>query len=488
MPYHTEYSSYKWPKITHRRALETADELSSHDFYKFGDAIVTYDTRSEKYQTLNVPALTIGDSSNCFLTEPVKFLKSKSIQCLRSYGELCTYNNNLMTQLMHTRLFHRPPKSTPQEMTEVFSIVIESCKHTYFNCTQISSINVVADRSINSKLSNVEEIQEFLYDDVYEDIQLTFLINDTKILSATIKFGCHNELVCNNNDQLETTKIIQNIKINFVNVNENGMERRIRKKQRGYNNDELIITSRLRPLNESITPSSNTEMFFDYFRNGTLENESCLRLPGISMNGKCMMDRTHYDTVKFNENSHTSCSVELTRDGNSNFTLCQQFQHQLMNHLFHTLNLTLNYTLDGYASDVYISKFWTPQYDGKSWTRASLYNMPLWSPEMQESEKFVICTGLITSANYKFLYSTFKASGAKKYEHTIENLIIEFGKLDELKVPVDEDNQLIQNVEIEIDVQFISLLHKNHANALPLNTLAIILCILLASLDSLPFW
>lgn len=476
MPYYTEYSSYKWPKIIQNQESEPHYELSSQEFYKFGDTVITYDTRSEKYSAINVPAITIGDYSNCFLTEPVMFLKSKSIQCLRSYNELCSFNNNLMTQLMHSRLFQRPPKSsTSQEGSDTFNIIIESCKHSYDNCTQITISN----------RSKIDEIQEYLYDDVYEDIQLTFLINDTKILSATIKFGCHNDLICNNNDELETTKIIQNIHIKFINVNENRKERRIRKKRRGYSDNELIIASRLRPLNESITvPSSSTEMIFDYFRNDSSVDKSYfLTLPEITENGRCVMSDDKHDLVRFNENSYTLCTAELTGDLNSNFTICQQFQHQLMNFLFSAVNLTTNYTLDGYKSDVFVSKFWTPQYDKSSWIQTSLHNIPLWSPEMQENEKVLTCSNLVTAASYKFLYSTSKSSGVKKYEHHIENLIVAFDKLEELQFTVDDENQTTQAVSIQINVQFVNLFHKNHANAASV-TYAMIMCILLASMAS----
>lgn len=474
MPYYTEYSSYKWPKIIQSHESEPQYEFSSQEFYKFGDIVMTFDTKSQKYSAINVPAITIGDNSNCFLTEPVMYLKSKSIQCLRSYNELCSFNNNLMTQLMHSRIFQRPPKSS-QEGSDTFNIVIESCKHSFDNCTQI----IVSNRS------KIDEIQEYLYDEVYEDIQLSFLINDTKILTATVKFGCHNELICNNNDELETTKIIQNIHIKFVNVNENRKERRIRKKRRGYSDNELIIASRLSPLNESIiTPSSSSEMIFDYFRNGSFVDKSYfLKLPEITENGQCVMSADKHDLVRFNENSHTFCTAELTGDLNSNFTICQQFQHQLMNFLFSAVNLTTNYTLDGYISDVFLSKFWTPQYDKSSWIRTSLHNIPLWSPDIQENEKVMTCSNLVTSANYKFLYSTTKTSGVKKYEHFIENLIVAFEKLDELQFTVDDENQTTQNVKIQINVQFVNLFHKNHANAiLVMNMYAMISLASLASL------
>jgi hypothetical protein len=175
-----------------------------------------------------------------------------------------------------------------------------------------------------------------------------------------------------------------------------------------------------------------------------------------------------HDVVHFNENSFTKCTVELTRDGNSNFTVCQQFQHQLIHFLFSTMNLTSNYTLDGYLSDVYISKFWAPNRDVSSWARVSFSQMPLWNPEMHESEKITICSNMVVSANYKFLYSSHKTSGAKRYHHTIENLHIEFGQVDELQFITNDDENQTVKVNIQINVHFINANLKTVKNlALP---------------------
>lgn len=230
--------------------------MPSHDVYKFGDAILTYDRKAESFQTIKVPvAFNIGDNSRCTLTEPVKFLNTKSIKCLRSINELCSYNNQLMMQLFNSQLFHRPPKMMAIS-NETFGVVVESCKHSSDNCTQASYVN-----------DGDAEVIELLGDEVYENIQIEFVINGTEIISALAKFTCRNNLVCGNGEDLDPTKLIQNIEVRFRNFNETkkGVER-TRDYSRGYNNGDAIFVSRLRPLNES-APSS--DLAFDFFRNDT---------------------------------------------------------------------------------------------------------------------------------------------------------------------------------------------------------------------------
>lgn len=456
MPFHAEYSSYRWPNIV----LEPAQQHQQHHrgFYKYGDAILTYDRIADNFQTIKVPAYSSGDNSRCFLNEPVKFLNTKSIKCLRSINELCSYNNRLMLQLLSSQI--RPPKmmtatklTADQEASseEAFNILVESCKHSSDNCTQISYVNDASGSS-----NKDAEVLEFLGDEVYENIKIEFVINGTKIASATAKFTCRNNLICGNNDDLDPTKLIQNIEVRFRNLNdaEKGEKRtRDSPSHRGFNVGDTIFASRLRPINES-APSSS-ELIFDYFRNDTPTSADFynLRLPDVGGGGgKCLMD-TH-DVVRFNENSQTKCTLELTRDGNSNFTVCQQFQHQLIHFLQSNLNLTSNYSLDGYLSDVFISKFWTPSKDVSSWARVSFIKMPLWNPEMQESEseKIISCSNMVTAANYKFLYTTRKTSGANRYQHIIENLHIEFNKVEKMHFSLAEDKTYF--VDIKINVQF----------------------------------
>lgn len=261
VPFYAEYPTYQWPNINHEPS--EARQVPSHDVYKFGDAILTYDRKAESFQTIKVPvAFNIGE---CLLNEPVKFLNTKSIKCLRSINELCSYNNLLMMQLFSSQLFHRPPKMMAAASNETFGVVVESCKHSSNsdNCTQVSYVN---DGS-----SGDAEVIELLGDEVYENIQIEFVINGTKIVSALAKFTCSNNLLCGNGDDLDPTKLIQNIEVRFRNFNEakKGVER-IRDSSRGYNDGDAIFASRLRPLNES-APSS--ELAFDFFRNDTKTGE-----------------------------------------------------------------------------------------------------------------------------------------------------------------------------------------------------------------------
>lgn len=236
--------------------------MSSHDVYKFGDAILTYDRRAESFETIKVPAhFNIGDNPMCTLSEPVKFLNTRSIKCLRSINELCSYNNQLMAQLLNSQIFHRPPKMTASASNETFGVVVESCKHSFDNCTQVSYVGS----------DDVEASELLLGDEVYENIQIEFVVNGTKIVSALAKFTCSNNFVCGNVDDLDPMKLIQNIEVRFRNFNETkkGVER-IRDSSRGYNYGDFIFATRLRPLNES-APSS--DLTFDFFRNDTPTGE-----------------------------------------------------------------------------------------------------------------------------------------------------------------------------------------------------------------------
>lgn len=473
MPFHIEYSSYQWPKINIVN-LEPAHQHARniHNFYKYGDAILTYDrAQDESFQTIKVPAYTIGDN-RCFLSEPVKFLNTKSIKCSRSINELCSYNNQLMLQLLNSQMFQRPPNDsmTDQEASvsteAAFRIIVESCKHSSDNCTQITYDNDGSSIR-SSKAADDVEVLEFLGDEVYENIQIEFVVNKTQIISALAKFTCSNNLACGNNDDLDPTKLIQNIEVRFRNFNdaEKG-EKRIRDKQRGFHDGDTIFSSRLQSLNES-APSSQP-LIFDYFRNNTPTSVDFynLKLPERGSNGKCLL----HDTIRFNENSLTKCTVELTKDENSNFTVCQQFQHQLIHFLFSKLNLTSNYSLDGYLSDVYISKFWEPSKDVNSWARVNLIEMPPYIPKMQESEKIIVCSNMVTSANYKFLFSSHKtSSGTNRYQNIIESLHVEFEQIDELHFPINENQT---QVDIQINVQFTNLNYKTVKSCATVNNFA----------------
>lgn len=348
-----------------------------------------------------------------------------------------------------------------REAADVFSINLRSCRHTFVNCTQITA-----------------EETDLIGDEVFDEVRMEFVINDTSIASATVTFLSHDELLCGT-DELGPTKIIQTVDVSFKNLNEN-RDRNVRKHSRGYKVDELILASRLRPVNESVTDG---EMVLDYFRNETsADTDFHMKLPEVR-DGMCVLDDGVHDLVRFNENSQTICSVELVRDEKLNETACQQFQRQIVRHLFNTLNLTSNYTQDGFASDIYVSKFWSPSYDVASWARVDVHNIPAWSTEMRETEKAVICSGIATSATYSIFSSRVRSAGSRKYLNVIEGLKVEFGQVDEINFPLDSENQTAI-VQLLIQVQFINMYEKIQQSGAQIffgNLLLILFCRLFLS-------
>lgn len=362
------------------------------------------------------------------------FLEVQTVKCLKSLNELCAYNKNLILQLVNSQLFRRPSNmlDTRDEAAGVFNINIQSCQHTLGNCSKIS---------MNE--DGVEEL-ELLGEEVFDEIQMDFVINDTSITSLTVRFFSHEELPCGI-EELAHTKVIQKIDVRFKNENAI-VERLTRKYSRGYNDEELIIASRLRPVNESVVDGDKV---LDYFRNDTdPEKDFHMKIPEVRK-GRCVLNDVAYDSIRFNEHSKTVCAVELARDVKLNET-CQLFQRQIVYFLFNTMNLTSNYTQDNFASDVYISQFWSPSNDLLSWKRVVVQNPPTWNPEQRETEHFVICSNIATFINYSF-YSS-RITNARKYENLIEKVLVKFGYTEELQIPLDAENRTTK-ADIIIQVQ-----------------------------------
>ena len=325
-----------------------------------------------------------------------------------------------------------------QEASDVFSINVQSCQHTSGNCTKILMSE-----------DGAEEL-ELLGEDVFDEIQMEFVINDTSITSLTVKFFSHEDLVCGI-EELGHTNVIQTIDVRFINVN-GYREKLTRKYSRGYNDEELILASRLRPLNESAVDEG---MALDYYRNDTCpETVFYMKIPD-SRKGRCVLNSNIYDSIRFNEHSITMCTVELARDEKLNET-CQQFQRQIVYFLFNTMNLTSNYTQDNFASDVFVSQFWSPRNNLIAWKRVVVQNVPAWNPEQHETDKFLICSSLPTFIRYSFFSSRVRSSAAKKYENVIEKVVVKFEYAVEMKFPIDSENHTA-TADIEIQVQFFNL-------------------------------
>ena len=352
-----------------------------------------------------------------------------------------------MRQLFNSQLFERPSKmNEARETSDVFSINIRSCKHTFINCTQIT-LNEEGD----------VEASELMGDELFDEIRMEFLINDTSISSLLVTFLINDDLVCGI-DELGPSKVIQTVDVRFENVNENH-ERKIRKIQRGFSDEEMIVASRYQLVNQT---NPEGEWSFDYFNNGSTSLDFHMKIPD-SRGGRCVLDENDHDVIRFNENSLTFCTVELVRDEKLNETSCQQFQRQIAHFLFGTMNLTTNYTQNNYAADVYVSKFWSPRFDVTTWTRVDVQNIPPWSPETRETEKLLTCSNVATSISYSFYSTRVRSTNTRKYENVIEGVVIEFGQVEELKVPIDDGNQTAK-VEIQVQVQFLSASEKNAKN------------------------
>lgn len=440
---HVEYSTYRWPESS-LNDLEARNEIL-RDFYKYGDVIMAYDTKAEKLDTIAI-LTALSDDSNCHLMMPIKFLSTRTVKCAYNVNELCAYNNKLLQQLLHSQLFHRPSKMTEtREAADSFSINIQLCKHS--SCIQLA------------------DEKELSGDEVFDEMRMEFEVNDTSLTALTVSMMLSRDEVTCGTDDFGPMKIIHTADVRFKNAHEK-REKTIRKHSRGYNDEELIVASRWRPLNESVTDG---EMAFDYFRNDS-QTDFHMKLPE-SRDGKCVLSDEFYDSVRFNENSHTTCAVELTWDAKTNETLCQQLQQQILHFIFNSMNLTDNYTQENFASDVFVSQFWSPGMSVGLWTRIQVLNVPAWSPDVREVEKTSICSNVATSITFSFFSSRVRATRSRKYENVIERVTAEFGQVEELKYSMDDENQT-ETVEIQVRVQFFNVHETSYANnfvgALPL--------------------
>lgn len=343
-----------------------------------------------------------------------------------------------MMKLLSSQLFQRPSQVTEtREAADGFSIRIQSCKHSLLNCTQIkTSEDVVGD------------VTELMGDEVFDEVRLEFVINDTRLLSASATFLTHDDLTCGV-DELGPSKVIQTIEIQFRNINEL-KDKRIRFKPRGYKDEELILLSRLLPVNASVPDGQKV---FEYFhKNDTDDYSFRMKFPE-NRNGKCVLTEDIHDVVRLNENSQTHCKVELVRNETSNETLCQQMQKQVSNYLFNMMNLTFNGTQVGFASNLFVSRYWSPRFDVSGWTSVIMTNVPAVSTEMKEVDSHCLCTNFFRKAKYSFYTRKVRPTKARTYENVIEGFNIDFGPSGDVKFPIEIENQTI-SVDVLVQIQF----------------------------------
>lgn len=385
---------------------------AARESYKYGDEIMVFDTRSETVVAIDIPG-----SSNC-RKDSIKFLRSTSVKCLKTLNDLCSFNSDFLGRLFNSQLLYRPSQIDKKEVAHGFSIKVQACKQSFIDCTPFDA--------------EVEGMEAF------DELQLEFLVNDTSLVSGTASLIMNDEVSCNSDDLEPHAKVVQTFTVKFQNINEKH-EKRVRTRSRGYKDEELIYISRKFLKNESIP---NGDTFLEYFcENNTDTEDFSLKIPK-SVDGKCALTKDDFDQVRFNENSLTFCKVLVDKNDTLNETFCQQVQLQLSNYFFNLLNLTFNGTSVSYASNVFVSKYYQPNYE--AWVKLNILGIPPVSPELQT-----------TGANKQFCSNIFREVKFTFYttrEFVIERLNVEFGTADFL-LPMDSENQTI-SADISIKCQF----------------------------------
>lgn len=428
---HVEYRSYKWPQAS-TDDHEPPHEIL-HDFYKFDDEIIAFDPRTEQVSTTIMVPMAFADS--LCLSDSVKFLKSTSVTCLASISQLCSYNTNLIQQLLNLRLFRQPSKrAESREGSDAFGINIQACKHSFADCTRIIA-------------SDQDEL-EMLSDEVFDEIRMEFLVNGTSVTAASVSFVSNEDLVCGV-EEYGPKRVVQKFDVIFKSVAE-ASPRRIRNVARGYNNLEMISASRLCLVNETVTDG---ETILDYLKNGTdAEEDFYLKIP-TSRKGFCVLTNATFDFLRFNENSLSSCKLALTKNDQLNSTWCEQIKQQIFHHQLSMLRVNFNSTKS--YSDLFVSKYWSPRADIASWARVELENFPPTTSETPETENS--CSNIASSIRYNFFTSRKRSFKTRRYDYRIERVVIALeGAPQERNFDIDNDNKTAE-IALQIQVQFFLL-------------------------------
>lgn len=421
-----EYSKYQWNSLK-----PNIDTNSSNEIYKKGDNLIIFHSHSESSTHLKLPSSLTG-TSDCLFMENIKFLETKSIKCLRTINEACVISKKIIQQFVENKVLEFPQKlsdSTKDDMKFV-NVSIELCRSTNENCTKI-------DKNNEESLIAYEET-------CIDDININFYTNSSKLANITIMLSSSNEeIACDSEDG--SRKIIQTIKINFEEFNKT-KTKFIKRKQRGYNDDDTLLISRYRLINES---DPNSGKVYDLYRNGSTITEDDLRMKiPNSRNGKCSL----IDEIRFNENSLIKCAVELNTDLIVNQSICQHYQFQVINFLLPSMNVTANYSNENYNSDIFVSQKWFPFEDKKYWTKLNIKNIPLWEPEQHGNDtKNITCMKFPNKINYKIYSSKIFSKNGKKFENVIKNFHVEFGTLNEIYF---NNENSTSKVNIEMKIQF----------------------------------
>lgn len=379
--------------------------------YKYGDELLFFESKSEMVGPISMPG-----SSSCW-KEPIKFLRSTRVKCLKTLSNFCSFNSELIAKLVNSQVLPSPSQIEKKEMMHGFSLKVQSCKQSFFNCTPFEA--------------------EVEATDAFDEIHLEFLVNDTSLVSGTASLVVNEDLSCLSDDLEPHAKVVQIFEVKFRNINEK-REKRVRTHSRGYKDSELIYISRQFLRNESIP---NGEKYLEYFHENETDIEDfSLKIPK-SLNGKCVLTKDDYDLIRFNENSLTFCKVLLEKNDTMNETLCKQIQLHLSNYFFNLMNLTFNGSSVSFANNILVSKYYPPNYD--AWVKLDIFGVPSTSTELQTNANKQFCTNIFREIKFSF-YSN--------RENVIQRLSVEFGTADFL-LAMDNENQTL-SADISMKSQF----------------------------------
>lgn len=425
--YFSEYSNYRWQKN------DKVEKNFSHEHYEKGVEVIMFSNKSENFHSIEIPT-SFTESSSCSLGEDLKFAEPKTIKCLRLVKEACTYAKNFLLQFFDSKVLQSPKLASGD--VKLINTTFEHCQSFHENCSKISG--------------NFSEISSILDLSCIDNITVKFITNSSNILNVSIIASSSGEKSVTCDPEDSSLKIIQTIEIVFEEINST-VTKFIKRKPRGYEDGDILLITHRRPVNDS---DPQSEKVFDLFRYGSMITEDDLKLKiPQSKNAKC--DLT--DEIHFNENSLIRCKIELDSQPKVNQSICQHYQIQIMDFLFHSINLTANYTRENFVSNIFVSKSWLPVRDFVTWTRVDIKGLPPWEPEERFDAKntSIACVSLPNKVSYSILSSKMFSVDAKKYEHLVERITVEIESNGEIELKAeDKESDAERNLRIEVRIQF----------------------------------
>lgn len=392
--------TYTWPEITaDKQKAYTFDH--NRNYYMYGDPLLMHKLDKNEKPEDSIEPFTIPASLTdtvCHVHEPVRFIKNVETYCLKTVNEVFSYNSLFLRQIKAFRFFKKSPKVDKIE-EDFINATLFICKYNLQNCT-------------NFTFNNTNDVQEEFfaengYDEIFQDIYIKFKYNVSFLVSAEIFFLSKETFVLANDEK--ELKIVQKISVEFSDVNLFPGQI-IRKRIKGYSNQEVVWASRLLTLNITSPDNQVLELFKNNSEIVEMKKFN-LKLPE-TREGFCILTDEINDPIKFNENSLTNCKVSLEIPYlESNQTMnatdyCFDFQRQIIFYLFHNLNISRNFT-DRYESDIFVSTYSNPQNATNKWNRVKLGTVPTMDFDVTDvTDDGFTCKKMMTGVRFVIMYLT----------------------------------------------------------------------------------